>query len=164
MGMECCAYSFLKEAGSMCDYEIATDRLASSIGAVRHFVKHIKQEDLQKLIELVYHANGSIRGNCAIGEKEFSYLHGLYEKYFVEMRQFVIPDGCIGAAQLHVLRADCKAIIRIMTRIQQEGHDVPEIIWDFMNLLSNTFFMMCLYENKHENFTERSFVSRSYES
>lgn len=164
MGMEYCAYSFLKEEGSMCDYEIATDRLASSLGAVRHFVKHVEQSDLQSLIELVYHANGSIRGKNAIGENEIAYLHTLYEKYFIELHQFVVPDGCIGASHLHVLRADCKAVIRIMTKIKQEGHAVPDVLWDFMNLLSNTLFMMCLYENKHDTYMERAFISRSYES
>lgn len=164
MGMEYCAYSFLKEEGSMCDYEIATDRFASSFGVAAHYVKHIEPEELQTLIELVYHANGSIRGKCAITEKELSYVYSLYDKYAMDMHHFVVPDGCIGATYLHVLRADCKAIIRLMTKIKQEGHTVSDILWDFMNLLSNTLFMMCLYENKCENFIERPFMSRSYES
>lgn len=164
MSMECCAYSFLEETSYMCDYEIATDHLASSISLARHHIKHIKQQDLRMLIELVYHANGSIRGACAIKEEEFYRLHQIYEAYHIELHHFVLPDGCIGASWLHVLRADTKAAVRLMYRIKQEGHPVDKRLLDFMNLLSNTFFMMALYENREEQHAETMFISRSYES
>lgn len=164
MGMECCAYSFLLEDSHMCDYEIATDELASYISVTRHYVKHIDQKDLCTLIELVYHANGSIRGKCAIHEEEVQQLYALYQRYHVEMKHFVIPDGCIGASYLHVLRSKTKAVIRYMTCIKKEALDVPKSLWDFMNLLANTFFMMALYENQKEGFSEKEFVSKSYES
>ena len=163
MGMECCAYSFLLEDSHMCDYEIATDELASLISVTRHYVKHIQQKDLCELIELVYHANGSIRGKCAIHQEEIQRLYAMYQTYFVEMKHFVIPDGCIGASYLHVLRSKTKAVIRYMTRIKKEAHPVPEDLWDFMNLLANTFFMMALYENKEEGHLEKEFISKSYE-
>lgn len=41
-----CAYSFLDEVSSQCDYEIATDRLASFLGLAMHYIKHIDKEDL----------------------------------------------------------------------------------------------------------------------
>ena len=164
MGMECCAYSFLLEDSSMCDYEIATDELASMISLASHYVKHIKQQDMLRLIELIYHANGSIRGKCAIHQKEVDELHTIYDTYFVECKQFVLPHGCIGASHLHVLRARTKTIIRLMTKIKKEGRNIESSLWDFMNLLANTFFMMCLYENKEEHHEEVSFVSKSYES
>lgn len=162
MDMEYCAYSFLSEASSMCDYEIASDELASMLSLARHHILNIAQDDLRDLIELIYHANGSIRGKCAIQKEEVERLHKMYDTYFVDMKQFVIPDGCIGASHLHVLRSKSKAIIRIMTRIQQEGHVIEQSLLNFMNLLANTFFMMCLYENAHEGVEERVFVSRSY--
>ena len=164
MGMECCAYSFLLEDSHMCDYEIATDELASFISLSRHFIKHINQDDLITLIELVYHANGSIRGKCAIHEEEVQRLHQLYERYHVDMKHFILPDGCVGASYLHVLRSKTKAVVRYMTLIKKENRDVPQTLWDFMNLLANTFFMMALYENKEEGFIEQEFVSKSYES
>lgn len=164
MSMEFCAYSFLSEEGSMCDYEIATDELASMLAVASHYIKHIAQTDLAMLIELIYHANGSIRGTCAIQQQEVECLHHMYNTYFIKMEHFVVPTGCIGATYLHVLRARCKAIIRIMTKIQREGHKINQHLLDFMNLLANTFFMMCLYENKHEGYQEQIFISKSYES
>ncbi|MCC2832293.1 MAG: ATP:cob(I)alamin adenosyltransferase [Clostridium sp.] len=162
MSVEYCAYPFLKEESNLCDYEIATDRLASMLSVARHHIRHIPQEDLLQLMEMIYHANGSIRGNCAIRDIELQKLNILYARYSMHMDHFVLPDGCIGASYLHVLRAETKAVIRIMHRIQQEGKTVEAVLFDFMNLLSNTFFMLCLYENKHDGFLEREFISRSY--
>ena len=162
MSIEYCAYPFLKEESHLCDYEIATDRLASMLSVARHHVRHIPQDDLLQLMEMIYHANGSIRGICAIKEAELKKLKSFYERYSIPMDCFVLPDGCIGASHLHVLRAETKAVIRIMHQIQQEKKPVEAILFDFMNLLSNTFFMMCLYENRHDGYMEREFKSRSY--
>lgn len=162
MSMEFCAYSFLEEEDSRCDYEIASDQLASFFSITKHVVKHIREEDIVRLIELVYHANGSIRGKNAIHQEEVQELMNLYEYYFVEMKQFVLPDGCIGASYLHKARADVKALIRIMQRVKREGYAIEDCLFDFMNLLSNTCFMMCLYENAHEHYAEKTFVSKSY--
>lgn len=162
MGMECCAYSYLMEEGHVCDYEIATDQLASSFSIAKHYVKHIAKEDMVCLIELIYHANGSIRGKCVIHEAEVAQVYDMYTRYYKEMRHFVLPDGCIGTSYLHKLRSDVKAIIRIMRCIEEEGHTISSTLYDFMNLLSNTCFMMCLYENACEGVAEQRFISRSY--
>ncbi|MCR0225059.1 ATP:cob(I)alamin adenosyltransferase [[Clostridium] innocuum] len=132
------------------------------LSVARHHIRHIPQEDLLQLMEMIYHANGSIRGACAIGEAELKKLNTFYARYHIEMDRFVLPDGCIGASHLHVLRAEVKAVIRIMHQIQCEGKPVEAILFDFMNLLSNTFFMMCLYENAQDGIREREFISRSY--
>ncbi len=157
-----CAYPFLKEESHMCDYEIATDRLASMLSMARHHVHHISQDVLLRLIEMIYHANGSIRGNCAIETSDLEKLQSFYTRYYVSLDRFVLPDGCIGASYLHVLRAETKAIIRIMYQIQREGVKIESCLFEFMNLLSNTFFMMCLYENAQNGTKEREFKSRSY--
>ena len=164
MRMEYCAYSFLSEDGSLCDYEIATDELASMTAVCAHHVKHIKRKDIQELVTLIYHANGSIRGKCAIQKQEVMRLHAMYEFYFVRIEHFVLPVGSLGTTYLHVFRAKTKAIIRILTKLQKEGHTINHHLLDFMNLLANTFFMMCLYENKAEGISEQVFISKSYES
>lgn len=110
MRMEYCAYSFLSEDGSLCDYEIATDELASMTAVCAHHVKHIKRKDIQELVTLIYHANGSIRGKCAIQKHEVMRLHAMYEFYFVRIEHFVLPVGSLGTAYLHVLRAKRKPL------------------------------------------------------
>ena len=80
MSVEYCAYPFLKEKSHLCDYEIATDRLASMLSVARRHIRHIPQEDLLQLMEMIYHANGSIRGACAIGEAELKKLNTFYAR------------------------------------------------------------------------------------
>lgn len=161
MNMDACAYTFLYEDGSCCDYEVATDMLASYLGITSHYVKHIDSKDLIKLIELVYHGNGSIRGRCAIEESDYIFLRSLYDKYHIEMKKFVLPFGTLGSSHLHYARSYTKAIIRIMNKVKKEK-EIEQILFDFFNLLSNTLFMMALYENSKENHDEREFISKSY--
>lgn len=159
-----CAYSYLYETSSLCDYEIATDLLASRIGLAMHDVKH---SDLKFLVELVYHANGSMRGKCAITEEDLKMCNDLYEDYLEKVgscKMFVLPCGCRGASVLHCLRSETKSIIRILAKIDCEPNRVKnKNIHQFFNLLSNLFFLMALYENKQENVKESEFVSKSYE-
>ena len=156
-----CAYSFLDEVSSQCDYEIATDRLASFLGLAMHYIKHIDKEDLLFLCETIYHANGSIRGKNAIDEERFKIVEALYKKYEVLYKEFYLPVGCIGASYLHVLRSECKNIVRWIVKIQKEK-EVDKKIYELFNLLSNLFFVMALYENKNENTEELIFQSLSY--
>ena len=164
MDQRCCAYSFLKETSRQCDYEVASDELASLIAQAVHSVKH--QPELLKLCELVYHANGSIRGRLAIRDEDFEWLDQLYVRLMQEngpLRQFVLPAGCEGACALHVLRSRCKAVLRIADAIDREEKPVPVILLDFWNLLSNVFFQMALKDNRLEGVSEIPFVSRSYD-
>lgn len=156
-----CAYSFLDEVSNQCDYEIATDRLASFLGLAMHYIKHIEKEDLLFLCETIYHANGSIRGKNAIDENRFKKVEAIYKKYETTYKEFYLPVGCIGASYLHVLRSECKNIVRWIVKIQKEK-EVDKNIYELFNLLSNLFFVMTLYENKKENTEEIIFHSLSY--
>lgn len=156
------AYSFLKEGSNQCDYEIMTDRLASFLGLSMHYIKHIDQEELLFLCETIYHANGSIRGKNAIDDIRFQKVEQIYQKYERPFKEFYLPVGCIGASYLHVLRSECKNIVRWIVKIEKEKQ-VDKKIYDLFNLLANLFFYMALYENEQEGFEEKVFVSKSYE-
>lgn len=163
MDSRCCAYSFLTEKSLCCDYEIMTDQLASDIALASHDVKAC--DELLQLCELVYHCNGSIRGKFAIEEKDLLWLNEVYEKYLAlngETRMFVVPAGSKGACWLHHLRVEAKQCVRLAYRIEQEGIAVKQRLLDFLNLLSNVFFQMALYENKQNNIQEVPFHSKSY--
>lgn len=159
-----CAYSFLYEESSLCDYEIATDELASQIGLAKLSVKH---SNLDKILEWVYHANGSMRAKMAIDKSDLLELNAIYDELLVKVgvfKSFVYPEGCSGACHLHCLRSKTKSIIRIMVKIdREENREKKQILHDFFNLLSNTFFLMALLENKCENVAENVFRSKSYD-
>ncbi len=158
-----CAYTFLYENSSLCDYEIATDEFASLLGLADHYVKHF---DLHPLVELVYHANGSMRGKIAITKDNIDTLLDMQKKLQEQLgpwKQFVLPEGSQGATHLHVLRSRAKSIVRIMHHIDQESEREKVIILhDFWNILSNLFFLMALIENKLEGVKEQVFISQSY--
>lgn len=162
--MRYCAYPFLKEKESLCDYEVETDALSSNVALSIHYQTSINRSDLLWIVEMIYHANGSIRGHCAITEQDLQHLSHLYDKYYIKHQQFVLPCGSEGSCYFHTLRSQCKKIVRILTRLEQEGTSIPNEIEPFFQLLSNVFFMMALYENKKLNIQEIAFQSKSYES
>ena len=146
MSVEYCAYPFLKEKSHLCDYEIATDRLASMLSVARHHIRHIPQEDLLQLMEMIYHANGSIRGACAIGEAELKKLNTFYARYHIEMDR-------LSCRRLYWCQPSACAACRSQGCYPHHASvfSVRESRWKpscliLVNLLSNTFFMMCLYE------------------
>ncbi|MCI5773625.1 MAG: ATP:cob(I)alamin adenosyltransferase [Erysipelotrichaceae bacterium] len=160
--MNYCAYTYLKEDSNQCDYEIMTDRLASLLGLAMHAIKHIDRDELTFICEAIYHANGSIRGKNAIDDERFKKMEAIYAKYQRPFDKFYLPLGCEGASYLHVLRSECKHIVRLIVLIEKEK-TVDKRIFDLFNLLSNLFFYMALYENEQEQFTEKEFVSLSYD-
>lgn len=163
MDQRCCAYSFLKEVSRQCDYEIATDELASLTAQAIHTSQ--QKEELIQLAQLLYHANGSIRGKLAIFDEDVNWLNELYERLIEEngqLHSFVVPAGCLGACALHVLRSKTKAVVRLAYAIKREEKPVASVLLDFLNLLSNVFFQMALKENRLEQVEEIPFVSRSY--
>lgn len=163
MDTRCCAYSFLKETSRMCDYEVCTDELASMVGYAINDVKHVPE--LGWIVEMVYHLNGSIRGRVAIEQSDIEQLNTLYEHYLQlvgPVKIFVVPSGNRGGSMLHILRSKAKSVLRIAYAIDREEKKVDTRILDFFNLLSNTFFMMALYENKKDGYVEKEFISKSY--
>ena len=158
-----CAYPLLKEASKQCDYEVASDEIASMLGYATHIVKHIPE--LERLVLMTYHLNGSIRGKLAVTDEDRNFLESLYVQYEEKVgrkTQFVLPQGSEGACFLHMLRSKAKAVVRLAYAIEREEHPVPELVLDLWNMLSNVLFQMALYENLMEGVQETVFVSKSY--
>lgn len=155
--MDYCAYSFLKEGSNQCDYEIMTDRLASFLGLSMHYIKHIDQKELLFLCETIYHANGSIRGKNAIDDIRFQKVEQIYQKYERPFKEFYLPIGCIGASYLHVLRSECKNIVRWIVKIEKEKQvdkrsmicliywQICSSIWLYMKMNKRDLKKRCLY-------------------
>ncbi len=158
-----CAYSYLYEKSTMCDYEIATDELASMIAQAQHDLRFV---DIRILVEWVYHANGSLRGKMAITTEIFDEMSRWYDDVQKEVgvcKDFVLPQGSYGATNLHVLRSYTKKIIRLLHFVEtEEGLKKNQLLHDFFNLLSNLFFVLARQENKGNEVDEIVFHSKSY--
>ncbi len=125
-------------------------------------LKH--QPELLKLCELVYHANGSIRGKLAIRPEDFRWLDQLYVKLTQEngeLKQFVLRQAVRGPAHCTDCAADAKRYCGSHTRsIGRKTGSADSV--RFLESLSNVFFQMALKENRLEGVAEIPFVSRSY--
>lgn len=163
------AYPFLNDDSDdlRCDFEILTDEIASHIGLLRSLVKDdgIRKE-LSTICELVYHVNPSLRTFVSVTEDELDWLeestNKLYEEVKDRCEKFALPQGCESAGHAHILRVKCKALVRMLYRYNEQGNDVPDILYDFTNLLSGYFFNLALKLNELNGIDEIEFKTRNY--
>jgi len=174
------AYTFLYEDASdlRCDFEIMTDEISSMIGLLRSLLDETDkasdpelEEVLCKINELMYHINPSLRTKVMVSAEELEWLDlktKSLQNNVVEMlpkgkgNAFFVPQGCTQAAYSHVIRSKCKALVRLLSRYQQQGNMVDEILFDFVNLYSGYFYFLALWFNKNHGVKEHSFISRVY--
>ncbi|WP_223638714.1 ATP:cob(I)alamin adenosyltransferase [Planococcus sp. 4-30] len=160
-------YPFMRESASTVDFEIRTDSLTTHIGEALALTEDVAavQRDLQILQPMAYHLNGSVRGKLAIRDEDLIELSNMYDYYVNCTRDkidhFVLPQGTIGACVLHGCRSEAKKSVRALHKVSLE-REVPEILFNYANLLANVFFTMAVYVNQHHGVEEIPFVSKSY--
>ncbi|KQL55665.1 hypothetical protein AN965_17540 [Alkalicoccobacillus plakortidis] len=160
-------YPYMREEGSVVDFEIRTDSLAVRIGQAAGLVDSYPREKalLLQLTEYAYHLNGSVRGEQAIGQEALQWLSDVYDQYEVEVRediqQFLLPQGSHAASALHIARSEAKKSVRALHFVRLE-RDVPRILMDYIHLLANVLFLLAVYINKQEGVNEIPFKSQSY--
>lgn len=162
------AYPFLCDDSQdlCCDFELMTDEIASQTGLLR---SQIKDEDLRTellwLCELIYHMNPTLRTRLTVTKEETKRLAAAVERLREECgercRRFVLTLGCEAACTAHVLRVQCKSLVRLLYRHCQQGKEAPEMLFDLANLLSDYFFHLALKLNELEGVEEIEFVSRN---
>lgn len=163
------AYPFLSDQPEdlRCDFEIFTDEISSEIGLLRSKIEDEElKSELLKICELVYHINPSLRTFVSVAEEELSWLEDCTNRIYNEVKgrceKFVLNQGCESACYAHILRTKFKALVRILYRYYYNGNEVPNILFDFANLLSGYFFNLALKLNQMNGVEEVEFVSRNY--
>ena len=163
------AYPFLCDDSEnfCCDFELLTDEIASRIGLLRAQVENEDlREELLWLCELVYHINPALRSRLTVTKEEVDRLADAVERLRNQCgercKRFVLTQGCEAACTAHILRVQCKNLVRLMYRHLQQGKQVPEMLFDLVNLLSGYFFYLSLKLNEMEGVEEIDFVSRNY--
>ena len=161
-------YPFMREKSCLVDYEIRTDSLTTSVGAVFSHLTEKEQiviDDLRLIQPLCYHANGSVRGNLAITEADVQWLSDRYDYYVQQTgdmtKKFVLPQGNGAASALHIARSDAKKSYRALHKVSEE-REVPEILFNFLGLLANVCFVLAVYVNQINDIQEIPFESKSY--
>ena len=68
-------------------------------------------------------------------------------------RAFILPGGCMAAAQAHVCRTVCRRVERRIFTVA-ETCNIDELILKYINRLSDYFFVLAQKINKQENVPE----------
>ena len=55
---------------------------------------------------------------------------------------FILPGGNMAVSQCHVTRTVCRRAERIIVGISVDGYDIPEELTEFINRLSDYFFVL----------------------
>ncbi|MGE7690836.1 hypothetical protein ACQKMI_16685 [Lysinibacillus sp. NPDC097214] len=162
-------YPFMREKASTVDFEIRTDSLTTHIGvalaAVKKETVEVVAADLLAILPMAYHVNGSVRGKLAVTEGDLTWLSDRYDFYVShvkdEIQNFVLPQGIEAATTLHLCRSEAKKSYRVLHKVSEE-REVPAILFDYLGLLANVFFVMAVYMNQHAGIAEIPFISKSY--
>lgn len=161
------AYPFLCDADDdlRCDFELATDELASAVGLLRSQVTELAlSEELLWVCELIYHINPTLRTSLTVTEEETVRLADMVDRLQEEstVHGFVLPCGGQSVCVAHLLRVKAKCLVRLLYRYVQRGHEVPDRLLDICNLLSGYFYLLALKLNVLDGIEEHSYRSRNY--
>ena len=163
------AYPFLSDAPDdlRCAFELLTDEIASRTGLLRSQLEdEALRAELLQVCELVYHANPTLRTRFTVTPDEIQWLASAVERLRSQSEgrcaRFVLPQGCTAACTAHILRVQCKALVRLLYRHAHQGHPVEPALLDLTNLLSGYFFLLALVLNARAGQEEAEFVSRNY--
>lgn len=161
------AYPFLCDADVdlRCDFEILTDRMASCAGLLASLAPE-RREEVLRVEELIYHANPTLRTFLSVTGEEMEWLKGridaLKEETAGLCERFVLPAGTMRACVAHLLRADGKALARLVYRHCERTGTRQDGLIDLVSLFSEYFFLLALWLNHRDGFAEVPFESRNY--
>lgn len=172
-------YPYIYEDSLLCDYEILTDDLTRMVGWAindldvlrRLYTENTElkklEDQLNWILPLCFHLNGSIRGKLAITEEDHQQLLDNYRNLKTITKKsisgFVLPGGVSPVGVLNKCSSMCKQAVRLMVKIHnEEQKEVAEILPKFANLLCNYFFTSTVLINQITGFKETPFISKSY--
>ena len=62
-----------------------------------------------------------------------------------EMRSFILPGGHVASSTAHVARCVCRRAERICVAMNEQNEEVPELILQYLNRLSDFLFVLARY-------------------
>jgi cob(I)alamin adenosyltransferase len=98
-----------------------------------------------------------------IAERHVKKLEQLIDRLVEEvgpLQNFILPGGCLGAANLHVARTVCRRAERVAVALAADEAVSPYVL-RYLNRLSDALFVMARYENKQQGVAEPLWNSRA---
>lgn len=146
------------------------DELNCYIGFLVSNLSQEKYEDTLLLLNKVQHSLFDLGSNLAC-EKENREKYKLpqlnsetvseleksidkMEEVLPKLKNFVLPGGAIAASAAHICRTFCRRVERELVEYQSENGETPHYSIEFLNRLSDYFFVLSRYINFQENHKE----------
>ncbi len=84
------------------------------------------------------------------------------DKDLPELKNFILPAGSTGSAAFHLCRTNARAVERkLIAYKKNKGEELPDHSIEFLNRISDYFFILARYVNKHQKGTEKLWIPRS---
>jgi len=77
-----------------------------------------------------------------------------YEEDLPELRNFILPGGSPGAAQLHLARTVCRRAERLLVTAMKSDPKINSELLIYLNRLSDLLFVLARFENMKAGGTE----------
>lgn len=114
-------------------------------------------QDIARLLQQVQHrlfdlgAELSVPGYTSLNESHVSTLEEAVEQYIgglPPLREFILPGGCVQAAQAHVCRSVCRRAERSVVALNS-AEPVSDAARHYLNRLSDCLFVIARVLNLH---------------
>lgn len=70
------------------------------------------------------------------------------------MKSFILPNGSVAAAHVHVARAVCRRAERAVIALRESGETVPELAIQYLNRLADALFVLSRHLNRLDGVAE----------
>ena len=145
-----------------------TDELNASLGVA---VSNLKESDLIEVIEAVQNKLFEVGAELAnpnkhqtkavntfeLGQEDVLNIEKTIDNLdgeLPELKNFVLPSGSIAATQLHLSRAVCRRLERLLVKLSKQ-EEVNPILIKYINRLSDLLFILARVANKRSSTIEK---------
>ncbi|WP_412722354.1 cob(I)yrinic acid a,c-diamide adenosyltransferase [Alteromonas sp. D210916BOD_24] len=125
------------------------DELNSTIGLLVTSVSTEYQSILQDIQRNLFQVGFAISASSTLTKEDVNALEDLIDSFTRKMppnTAFVLPGGCVAAAQAHVCRAVCRRAERSVISLSK-AHEVSDVVQAYLNRLSDFLFTFARYLN-----------------
>lgn len=125
------------------------DELNSHIGLLCTMVNAEHKDMLHNVQRKLFQAGFAISASTTLQQEDIDSLEALIDTLTNKMppnTSFVLPGGSAAGAQAHVCRAVCRRAERAVISLAKH-HDVPEVVYAYLNRLSDFLFTFARFVN-----------------
>lgn len=78
----------------------------------------------------------------------------IWEENLEPLKTFILPGGSIAGAQFHYARTICRRAERECVNLKESGQDMPSLVTQYLNRLSDALFVCARFVNSLEKIKE----------